>query len=87
MNAKRRLRIRRRVNLGVSVRIRQRGLVLRVDVADSNRLVAPGRAAGALGRYLEMSRVDVGARFQDRVVRVGVYGRGVVAAVVGGVVV
>lgn len=86
MNAKGRLYICRYINLGVSVRIRQRGLVLRVNVAaDTTRgriiIIPPGRAAGALGRDLEMRRVDICALFQNGVVRVGVDGRGVVAAV------
>lgn len=82
MNAKRRLYVRRGIDLGVPVRIRQRGLILRVNVADAGGLIIPpGRAAGALGRDLEVRRVDVRALFQDGVVRVGVGGRGVVAAV------
>lgn len=68
------------VDRGIGVGKGHGGVVRRVELGVANIIVAPPRAAGALGRDLPVRVVQVRARLEDRVLGVGVVGGAEVAA-------
>lgn len=67
----------------VRVGVGEGAVILWVDLSEANVFIAPPGAALALDCDLEVGCVNVRSRLEDRVVRIGVLGWAVVAAVYG----